>query len=68
MLGLSWKRVGGLAAVAWYTGDKAGEIAGKGDKVRYPNIGGEEPKQEQVPEISRRRIEERLKNGDFPKN
>ena len=46
-------------------GAKQGKYAGKGDKVRYPNIGGEEPKQEQVPEISRRRIEERLKNGDF---
>ena len=42
-------------------GIKQGNLLGKGDKVRYPNIGGEEPKQEQVPEISRRRIEERLK-------
>ena len=68
MLGLAWKRVGGLAAVAWGTGDKAGEICwGKRNKIRYPNIGGEEPKQEQVPEISRRRIEERLKNGGFLK-
>ena len=36
--------------MAWSTGDKAGKfLLGKGDKVRYPNIGGEEPKQEQVP-------------------
>ncbi len=59
MLGLAWKRVGGLAAVAWGTGDKAGEICwGKRNKIRYPNIGEDEPKEEQV-----RKFEERLKNG-----
>ena len=44
-------------------GIKQGKFAGKGDKVRYPNIGGDELKEEQVPGILRRKFEERLKNG-----
>ena len=44
-------------------GIKRGNFAGEGGKVRYPNIGGEEPKQEQVPGNSEaknlKKVEER---------
>ena len=38
--------------VAWCAGDNMGNVCSGRVKVRYPNVGGEEPKQEQIPGIS----------------
>ena len=49
--------------VAWCAGDNMGDVCSGRVKVRYPNVGGEEPKQEQSPGISEAENSEKV-NGE----